>query len=262
VLSAPFVVRVLTVPTLRAQNLPVNASTFEVISVKPFTGRGTGFQGIQPACKGKHFMAITPVFLTLMWAYDLRTAQQMDEVREKLPAWAQSISGAFELEATTRSEVTEEECRTMAQKLFEDRFHFKYHWTTVTGTLYEMVVARGGFKMKPADPNDPASNIVLTINGKQSQPPENSPVWQGTTMDDIALRLSANPDRIQVINKTGIQGKYKLKLTYSAGPGLNADFADPDLFTAAEQQLGLKLEKARGPVAHFVIDSIEKPDPN
>jgi uncharacterized protein (TIGR03435 family) len=81
-------------------------------------------------------------------------------------------------------------------------------------------------------------------------------------MDDMALRLSANPDHIPVINKTGIQGKYKLKLSYSAGQGLNADFADPDMITAVEQQLGLKLQESRGPVAHFVVDSIEKPDPN
>jgi uncharacterized protein (TIGR03435 family) len=236
---------------------------FEVTSVKPLSPKPLGFQGVTPACKGGHFAAITPVFITIEWAYDLQTAEQAAELREKLPQWAQSISGSYELEATTRPNVTEQECRVMTQKLFEDRFHFKYHWDTVTGRVYEMVVARGGFKMRPADPNDPASNLSITVNGVPAQPPPaDFPVWQGTTMDDMASRLSGNPDRIPVINKTGIQGKYKLKLTYSYGPGLNSAFADPDMITAVEQQLGLKLQEARGPVAHFVVDSIEKPDAN
>ena len=242
---------------------PEASPAFEVISVKPLSPKPSGFQGVQPACKGTHFAAITPVFITMEWAYDLQTSQQVAELREKLPLWAQSISGSYELEATMRAPVTEQQCKVMAQKLFEDRFHFKYHWDTITGRVYEMVVARGGFKMPLADPNDPASNLSITINGVKPQgPPADFPVWQGTTMDDMASRLSGNPERLPVINKTGIQGKYKLKLGYSFGGELNNPFADPDLITAAEQQLGLKLQEARGPVAHFVVDSIEKPDPN
>jgi len=239
-----------------------NGQTFEVTSVKPLTPKGPGFQGVQPGCKGGRFAAITPVFLTIMWAYDLETAQQTDEIRAKLPQWAQSISGSYELEATTRPDVTEEECRKMAQKLFEDRFHFKYHWDTVTGTVYEMVPARGGFKMPPADPNDTASNVSITVNGRSSKLLPDSPMWKGITMDELANLLSGNPGHIPVINKTGLQGRYKLKIAYSAGAGANSDFADPNLLAAAEQQLGLKLQEARGPVRHFVVDSIEKPDAN
>jgi uncharacterized protein (TIGR03435 family) len=230
--------------------------------VKPLSPKPVGFQGVQPACKGAHFEAITPVFIIIEWAYDLQTAGQIDELRARLPEWTQSISGSYELQATTRPNVTEQECKVMTQKLFEDRFHFKSHWDTVTGRVYEMVVARGGFKMPPADPNDPDSNLNVTINGRPWHPPADFPVWQGTTMDDMAVRLSGNSDRIPVINKTGIQGKFKLKLTYSGGTGLNDAFADPDLIRAAEQQLGLRLQEARGPVAHFVVDSIEKPDAN
>jgi uncharacterized protein (TIGR03435 family) len=240
--------------------LTASAQTFDVASVKPYAPRGAGFQGIQPTCKGGHFEAVTPLFITMQWAYNLQTAQQTQEMREKLPQWTQSISGSYELEATTRPDVTEEECKAMARKLFEDRFHFKYHWDTVTGDVYEMVVARGGFKMQPADPNNTASNLDITFNGRPAQPPP--PEFPGTSMDDLAQRLTNNPRRLPVINKTGIQGKYKFKIRYSAGAGLNADFADPDLFSAVEQQLGIKLQEARGPVAHFVVESIEKPGEN
>lgn len=55
--------------------LSASAQTFDVISVKPFTGGPPGFQGIQPACKGGRFVAVTPVFLTMEWAYDQATTE-------------------------------------------------------------------------------------------------------------------------------------------------------------------------------------------
>jgi uncharacterized protein (TIGR03435 family) len=82
-------------------------------------------------------------------------------------------------------------------------------------------------------------------------------------MDELVQFLvGINPGRLAVIDKTGIPGRYKLKITYSGAAAATREFADPDLFTAIEQQLGLKLEDARGPVAHFVLESIEKPGEN
>lgn len=112
-------------------SLGVSGQTFEVVSVRPFVRGDPNFQGIQPACSGGRFSAITPVFLTMAWAYDI-TPNQFPEFREKLPQWAQSVSGAYVLQATTRRDVTVDECRKMAQHLFEDRFHFKYHLETVS----------------------------------------------------------------------------------------------------------------------------------
>ncbi len=239
--------------------LSASAQTFEVTSVKPFKRGDPGFQGIQPACNGGHFTAVTPLFLTMEWAYDM-SPNQADEFRAKMPEWAQSISGAYELQATTQPGVTEDKCRKMAQHLFEDRFHFKYHLETVMGRVYEMVPSRGALKMQPAD-DSPGWSV--TINGREGQPLPGIPVRKGVTMDELANWIAAtNPDRTPVINKTGLQGVYKFKIAFSAGAGLNRDFADPDVVTAVQQQLGLKLQKSRGPVQHFIVDSIEKPEEN
>lgn len=82
-------------------------------------------------------------------------------------------------------------------------------------------------------------------------------------MDELASWIIAsNPERVPVINKTGLQGMYKFKIAYSAGRAADHDLGDPDVITAVEQQLGLKLVASRGPVQHFVVDSIEKPDEN
>jgi len=239
--------------------LPAFAQTFDVISVKPFKGAPPGFQGIQPGCKGGHFAAVTPVFLTMEWAYNTNPMQD-DEFRAKLPIWAQSISGSYELQATTRPDVTESECRKMAQHLFEERFHFKYHMETVTEKVYEMVIGKGGLKMKPAD-DSPGWSI--TLNGFEAKSLPGTPVRHGITMDDLANFISgADLDHTPVVNKTGLEGMYKFKIAFSRGAGANLNFADPDIFTAVEQQLGLKLQDSRGPVQHYVIESIDKPDEN
>ncbi len=107
---------------------------------------------MQPACQAGRFVATAPLFLTIKWAYDLDGLQNQ-ELRAQLPEWTQSVSGSYDLEATTQPGVTEEQCRRMTQKLLEDRFRLKYHWETVTAKVYELVPARGGLKMQPADDN-------------------------------------------------------------------------------------------------------------
>ncbi len=148
----------------------------------------------------------------------------------------------------------------MAQHLFEDRFHFKYHLESVTGKVYEMVIAKGGFKMQPAD-DSPSWSV--TINGRELPPLPGIPLRLGITMDQLANWITgSNPERIPVINKTGIQGTYKFKIAYSVGMAANRDIGDPEVVTAVERQLGLKLVASRGPIQHFAVDSIEKPDEN
>lgn len=101
----------------------------------------------------------------------------------------------------------------MAQHLFEDRSHFKYHLETVTAKVYEMVPARGGLKMEPADDNPGWS---ITFNGRQTQSLPGVPVRKGITMDQLANFISGtDPDRIPVINKTGVDGMYKFKIAFS-----------------------------------------------
>jgi uncharacterized protein (TIGR03435 family) len=258
--AVPIGIGVWNAPPVRPQTAPM---TFDVTSVKPLSPKHAGFQGVQPACKGGHFEANTPVFITMEWAYNL-DAHQNAEFRDQLPKWTQTTRDSYELAATTGPDVTDEQCRKMTQKLFEDRFHFKYHWDTTTGKVYEMTPARGGFKMEPANPGDTASNASITVSGKESKPLPESSLWLGITMDELASFISAGIPRdfTPVIDKTGIQGRFKLKIAFALGAAVNRPFADPDLFSAVEQQLGLKLQEARGPIAHFVVDSIAMPDPN
>jgi uncharacterized protein (TIGR03435 family) len=67
------------------------------------------------------------------------------------------------------------------------------------------------------------------------------------------------PDGLKVIDKTGLEGEYKITLNFTTDP---LEFSAPDLDTALQKQLGLKLERRKGMVEHFVLDHVERPLPN
>jgi uncharacterized protein (TIGR03435 family) len=75
----------------------------------------------------------------------------------------------------------------------------------------------------------------------------------------FANGLSQNVGRA-VVDRTGLTGNWAFELTYAAEPGPDSDA--PSLFTALQEQLGLKLESAKGPVEVLVIDSVRRPTPD
>lgn len=238
----------------------LNGQTFEVAFVKPHDPSVRGAQGVLPACKDGRFVAAMPMLLLIRWIYDLPQFQTSD-LTSKLPRWAQGVSGAYDLEATYTGGVSEDQCRQMVENLLVERFKFASHWETKTGTVYNLIVAPGGPKMPPVREGDESHGVSQTINGKSSQRLPDAPSIPGLTMDELA-RLLSNLLRTTVVNKTNLQGLYKIKLAYSQGAAAEKAFADPDLPTAIQQQLGLKLEEGKGTVSHFVLDHIEMPTEN
>jgi uncharacterized protein (TIGR03435 family) len=80
-------------------------------------------------------------------------------------------------------------------------------------------------------------------------------------LDSVANSLSNETGRI-VIDKTGLTGNYDLTLKWTPEQQRTADDSGPSVFTALEEQLGLKLVPAKGPVDTIVVDHIERPSEN
>lgn len=240
--------------------LTVSGQTFEVTSVKPHGPAVRGAQGILPACEGGRFVAVAPMILVIRWIYDLTQFQGLD-LTAKLPQWAQTASGSYDLEATYNGQISQDQCRKMVENLLVERFKFASHWETETGTVYNLVVAGSGPKMPVVREGDESPGLSETIDGKPVRYSPGATVPSGLTMNQFA-RLLTNNLRMTVIDKTDLQGLYKIQLAYSRGVAADKAFADPDLFAALQQQLGLKLEEGRGPVSHFVVDNLEKPTEN
>ncbi|HTX36916.1 MAG TPA: TIGR03435 family protein, partial [Bryobacteraceae bacterium] len=186
----------------------------------------------------------------------------------------------------------------MLQAVLEDRFQLKIHRETREIPVYRLTVAKGGPKLQPvkeADchPFDLAAAQAAAAVGK-TLPRSCGSIWfgastdrpgslfaqaHGISLDAFSKNLSRTLDR-PVIDKTGIAGLYDLRVEFApdettprfqpgggqgwlaGSPGAASDPAGPRLSTALQQQLGLKLEPAKGSGEFVVIDHVERPSEN
>jgi uncharacterized protein (TIGR03435 family) len=204
-----------------------------------------------PAVRGR---AVTGAAITLIdlcaWAYNLR----YDEITGG-PAWA--TTDHFDLEARADGEggLETAQSRQMLQALLATRFRLKAHYEAQETEIYALKVGDDGPKLTPRPPDATGAVVVRgTDKGLHME------TTQGT-MEQLVRQLSVTAVR-PVLDRTGLTGLYSYKLDWwPANRAAPPDVETPSMFVAV-QQLGLKLESARGTVRKFVIDSAEKPREN
>lgn len=167
-----------------------------------------------------------------------------------LPAWADSVK--YTIEAKTSTPIppwpdSNKLLAAMVQTLLEDRFGLAAHRETRQDTIYNLVVAKGGFKLQPAKPDAPNGFEIMTGQIHSLAVP----------LEYLAGALASLLSR-PVYDKTGISGKYDYRIKYMPDDAPVADPATPTIFTALEEQLGLKLEASKGPVETVVVDRVER----
>jgi uncharacterized protein (TIGR03435 family) len=236
------------------------APAFDVASVRPHDPKIRLSVSAPPSCfNGYLRMRNRSIYNLIQQAYDLRFPQTA-EMDHQLPLWARSNSpeAFYDIEARTERPVSEAQCWAMFRTLLEERFKIASHWETKEGSVYELVIATGGHKMQKVAESDTERGLYIKING-DPKIPRQTPLSQlrGITMANLADRISlSTPGGLGTIDKTGLEGLYKVNLAYSTNP---FEYSDPDLNTALQKQLGLKLERRRGLIKHFVLDHIERP---
>jgi uncharacterized protein (TIGR03435 family) len=145
------------------------------------------------------------------------------------------------------------ETRKMVQALLTERFQLKFHRETREMPVYDLVVAKGGAKLK----ENPEGGS-MSMNATEMK-------FTGAPMQMLVRQLSGigGLDR-PVVDKTGLAGKYDfvLKTSFDRATGVNTGPAGESIFTAIEEQLGLKLESQKAPVEILVIDSVSRPSEN
>ena len=153
----------------------------------------------------------------------------------------------------------------MFQQLLADRFGLKVHWETRELPVYALVPSKSGPKLKPADPKEGEGT---SSNGNGSSIKFKA---TGQTLAEFAQSLTADAQQDlgrTVVDQTNIQGKYDyvLNWTHDSARTSSSDNGQPEtgpsLFTAMQEQLGLKLESTKGPVKVLVIDQAELPTEN
>jgi uncharacterized protein (TIGR03435 family) len=160
-----------------------------------------------------------------------------------------------------------EQARGIVRKLLADRFALKFHYDTKQLSVYVLSVAKAGPKLTKsgADPNSPPG-----MGG-----PPGTMMMRNGSMEEFAQVMQAVLDR-PVLDQTGLKDRYDLKLRWTPDesqyggriPPPNTDNGTantdslPSLFTAIQEQIGLKLDAVKAPAKVMVIDSLEKPSAN
>ena len=154
----------------------------------------------------------------------------------------------------------------MQQALLADRLKLKVHFETREMTVLALVVAKGGLKIHEAKPGDTYANGLKGPDGKPIGRAGAGTfgngliAGQGMTLDNLANLSNVTGYRIE--NKTGLTGLYDFTLHYSPIEPPPPDSTEPSVYTALEQQLGLKLEPTKEQVQVVVIDHAERPSQN
>ncbi len=226
--------------------------SFEVASVKLRKGEVTFSSG--PFIRGRMVRATALTLRDLIaGAYDIR----YDQISGG-PSWADSDHYDIDAKAAEGEggPLTEAQARQMMQSLLADRFQLRVHRETQEAPVYELVVGKNGPKMKPVAADAPGNSHVMG-NDKGLHMERSHGVMQ-----ELADQLSLTAGR-PVLDRTGLTGAYAYKLDwYPANRIPPPDLDTPSMFTALQEQLGLRLESAKGPVEKLVIDHAERPSEN
>jgi uncharacterized protein (TIGR03435 family) len=255
---------------------------FEVVSIKPDKSDSMMFR-IQFTPNGISVNGLT-VHMLLREALGLSDNQLLGE-----PGWLDSAR--FNVEAKIAADdvskfkdLKPNQRWAMMLPVFEDRFGLKFHHETKDLKQYELLIAKGGLKMKEASSNETYADGIKRPDGTPGgagmmhiQPGEI--VGQGIPLANLTRFLSFQ-FQSPVLDKTGLTGKYDINLTWTpdesegmmmkppdggaaaAGSPAPPASAGPSIYTALEEQLGLKLEAHKEPGDVVVIDHIDQPSAN
>jgi uncharacterized protein (TIGR03435 family) len=238
---------------------------FDVASIKPAQERGMMYVRVLP---GGRLVANAPARLLLMNAYGLQFSQLAGA-----PDWLGSET--WSIDARADGSPTRDELMLMLRSLLEERFHSKAHHEKREVSAYALAVAKNGTKL-PA-PKEGACATPVPGQPEPAAPPcgrvriSMSP--QGVLMEGGSAAMSelarvlAIPLNRPVVDRTALSGTYDIRLQFSdeasgATPLSPADATNPGVFTAIQEQLGLKLESAKALVDVLVIDHIDRPTAN
>lgn len=172
------------------------------------------------------------------------------------PGWFET--DRFDITAKAEGDPSRDEMLAMFRALLEDRFQMKLHRETREGPTYELTVAKNGPKFQKAAPlkENERANVYTYRTGSPTAPAISLiRAGRSASMAMLASALQSQLSR-PVIDKTGLAGEFDFRVEFAADDSHLDEF--PSLFTALQDQLGLKLEPAKGQVEMIVIDHAER----
>jgi uncharacterized protein (TIGR03435 family) len=225
-------------------------ATFDVASIKLHKGMVT--YSADPSIHGRRVSGTASTLLDLItYAYAVR----YDQISGG-PGWAGSDHYDLDARAEGEGTLTTAQSRLMVQALLADRFQLKVRRESMEAPMYALVIGKNGSKLKESAPDATGGQSVrgnekgLHLEAKRG------------TMAQLVDQLSHTAGR-PVVDRTGLTGYYAYTLDwYPANRIAPPDLDAPTMFTALQEQLGLRLESTKGLMEKLVIERAEKPSEN
>jgi uncharacterized protein (TIGR03435 family) len=218
-----------------------SAPHFEVASIKPSVADSANSGG--KSAKGRLVMSNVTLKRCIMGAYGIGP----NEIAGG-PDWLDS--DRFEIVAKADEVVGDKALMEMLQTLLAERFQLTMHREMRPVRAFILEVAKSGPKLEKS-----TSEESSTLNGRGSI------VAKGTTMKRFASVLSRQMD-LPVVDRTGLEGSFDMKLQWTPEGSKPDAESGPTIFTALQEQLGLRLQAEKTPIEVLVIDRAEKPTEN
>ncbi len=254
-----------TIPTPPPRLPPMAADadpSFEVATIKP---SDPDKPGKMFRVEGSHFSTLNTTLTELMsFAYGIQQKQIVNA-----PDWLDKDKWDLSAQPDVPGAPNDRQVKTMVQKLLADRFQLKFTKETKELPAYVLTASKSGNKMTPSDSKENLPGLFFT-----SISPVRLTVQNATMKDFTGLLQSAVLDR-PVVDQTALDGKWNFLLKWTAddsqfsGMGIKPPAASdapadapPPLYTAIQEQLGLKLDAGKAQVPVLVISSVEKPSAN
>lgn len=227
---------------------------FEVASIKP-SRNSMAESNVDSAPGGRLTATNITVRELIRLAYGMKDYQI-----EHAPGWIEGERYDIAAKSAITARTSFEQEQSQVRELLIDRFHLTTHRETKQAQMYLLVVAKDGPKLTAH--NEGTGSGTRKVCGHLA--------GKRLTTDTIATVLSRQFER-DILNRTGLSGKYDFQLDWMPDSGpcpaavdseASSVTALPSIFTAIQQQLGLKLEASKGPVEFLVIDHVERPSAN
>jgi uncharacterized protein (TIGR03435 family) len=255
-----------TIPPPAPPVPPMDANanpSFEVATIKPSApdqrGKGFGFRGDRFNTRNTNLNDL------VAFAYGLHAKQLVDA-----PAWSGTDLFDIEAKPDAPGRPNQKQMQAMVQKLLTDRFQLKFHHDKRELAVYVIRVAGSGPKMEKSTSaeNDPSAFFFRALGDL---------TVRNQTMTDFATWMQSGVMDKPVVDETELKGRYDFQLKWTPDESQFGQFrgtgavvppppddpkAPPNLYTAMQEQLGLKMGPAKFPDDVIVIDHVEKPSEN
>ena len=259
---------------LAATSLLAQSYAFEAASVKPAKPDNPPGQGVSRAPGGRFTAVNAPLRFLILYAYQIQGYQLIGA-----PDWIanERFDIVAKMDGDPPSIVTAgpDPMRLATRTLLADRFGLVIRHETRELDIYALTMAKPGVQPGPALKPSTEDCSAMAARARATPPAPNAdgtpPFICGQSLGPGRIRFAGYPLSLfanglsqivgrTVIDRTGLAGNWAFDLTYAVEPSPDSDA--PSLFTAIQEQLGLKLEATTGPVDVLVVDRVQRPTPD